>query len=97
MNEPTEKQKLEAIINHFGKELQWLKLSEECGEVHKAICRYEYGAEPTTTEIAEEIADLKVITEQIIVMYNLDRDHIYNTMEAKIERTLQRYNININN
>lgn len=85
--------KLRAIINHFGKELQWLKLSEECGEVHKAICRYEYGATESNIEISEEIADLEVIIAQMKLIYEVDEEYINRVKHEKIDRTIRRYNI----
>ena len=84
--------KLNTIINHFGKHLQWLKLGEEAGEVYKAICRYEYGVVDHVNEIEEEVADLKVIIDELITMYDLNEDKINAYMDYKVERTLIRIN-----
>ena len=87
--------KLLAIVNHFGKPLQWLKLPEECGEVCKAVYRYELNRVPNTDEIIEEIADVQVVLEEMKAVYNISEEQLTQAMQQKIERTLSRYNINI--
>lgn len=94
------KNKLLKIINHFGINTQLRKLNEECFELIEAIRDYEdmymkcdcdsqylkYEKE----HIEEELADVKVLLEQIKEYYQLDTDRVKNAMECKIDRTLER-------
>lgn len=87
------KDKLQAIVDHFGVSIQLLKFAEEFGEVCQAINRYEAGKVTHTKDITEEVADLEVMIDQIKVIYNLDESDIAVIKEQKVDRTIQRYNI----
>ena len=58
-------------IKYWGKELQIGMLMEEVSELMIAINRYRRGRETNKNKIAEEIADVKIMLEQIQVMFNI--------------------------
>ena len=58
-------------IKYWGKELQLGMLTEEVSELMIAINRYRRGRETNKNKIAEEIADVKIMLEQIQVMFNI--------------------------
>jgi NTP pyrophosphatase (non-canonical NTP hydrolase) len=82
------------IINHFGKPLQLLKLSEESGEVSRAIIRKECGVTLTNHEITEEISDLLVVINQLMLLYDVDEKEVEQIMKYKVIKTMDKYNIN---
>ena len=88
-----DKDKLNLIIEHFGRLHQVVKLGEEVGELNKAILNFENGYTRTNNEITEEIADVYLLLEQIKLMYGLDKNEIRTVMQMKTDRTIDKYNI----
>lgn len=88
-----DKDKLNLIIEHFGRLHQVVKLGEEVGELNKAILNFENGYTRTNNEITEEIADVYLLLEQVKLMYGLDTNEIRTVMQMKIDRTIDKYNI----
>lgn len=88
-----DKDKLNLIIEHFGRLHQVVKLGEEVGELNKAILNFENGYTRTNNEITEEIADVYLLLEQVELMYGLDTNEIRTVMQMKIDRTIDKYNI----
>lgn len=88
-----DKDKLNLIIEHFGRLHQVVKLGEEVGELNKAILNFENGYTRTNNEITEEIADVYLLLEQVKLMYELDTNEIRTVMQMKIDRTIDKYNI----
>lgn len=88
-----DKDKLNLIIEHFGRLHQVVKLGEEIGELNKAILNFENGYTRTNNEITEEIADVYLLLEQVKLMYGLDKNEIRTVMQMKTDRTIDKYNI----
>lgn len=90
------------IINHYGVLKQLKYFQSEVFELNEAIMILEHYEEfandqdyqPTLKKqkehIAEEIADVRVMLEQFIEYYNIDRELISKTMCEKIERQQER-------
>ena len=89
------------IIEHYGVMPQLKYLQSEVFELNEAIIQKEYPAiakdkKPYELEmyekkhIAEEIADVRVMLEQFIEYYEIDRELIAEIMNSKIIRQLNR-------
>ena len=79
------------IATVYGKRSQLNILMEECAELIQAaskILRNEYISE-NVNHLAEEIADVLIMTEQITYLYGL-QDEVDRTIETKIQRQLKR-------
>jgi MazG nucleotide pyrophosphohydrolase domain. len=68
-------------IEHFGLETQMTKAIEECGELITAIARGDF------PNIAEEVADVRIMLDQIEIILGLDTGMI---RQSKLERLSQR-------
>lgn len=66
----SEKEVLQSVITKYGNEKQVLKCIEEMSELTKELCKNCFG-KTNTTEIAEEIADVEIMLEQMKMIYNL--------------------------
>lgn len=88
------------IADHFGFEGQSKQLIEEMAELTQAICKYfrskgqgqpipAYKISMVKQNIIEEIADVKLVLEQIIYLMNVE-DEVQEIMNEKIERTIGR-------
>lgn len=86
------KEKLTKIINHYGSELQLDIAIEEMSELTKEICKYKRGKQ-NVKEIAEEMADVYVILDQLRLICEIPVAEIENIYNAKIERTLERMEV----
>lgn len=79
--------KIRFIADHYGKEKQLDMLQEECAELIQAISKYKRNG--STQKIIEEIADVKIMIEQIeyLLLCGNDVDKI---KEIKLERQIER-------
>ena len=93
------KEDLLKIINHYGIENQKRKFSEEADELRDAIVEYQKMfrvVSPTILNnqykkhIAEEIADVMVMLEQIRLHYEISLNDIKNIGKQKVKRQLKR-------
>jgi len=57
----------EQAVKHYGKLNQLIKAMEECGELIQALARWAEG-EPVIGNIAEEIADVEIMIEQLKII-----------------------------
>ena len=87
------------IIEHFGIRNQLKKFNEECYELEEAILDYQteiaYFDEDAMTlsikkHIAEEIADVMILLEQIKLHYGISNEEITKIFWEKVNRTLDR-------
>lgn len=82
------------IINHYGVNAQQRQLAEEVFELQEAITQYEDPRIPkiyrNTVHIAEEIADVMVMLYQFKNYYDIHYDTIYEFMQNKVKRQLER-------
>ena len=76
--------KIKAIADYYGKEHQTIKAIEELAELIQAL------AKGDIENIKEEIADVRVMLEQIEYLYGISGDAITLRMCAKLWRKLER-------
>lgn len=93
----------EDIMNHFGVRNQMRKLNEECYEFIEAVDNYEdvmnfiNSASERDKELArefviEEMGDMLILLTQFIAKYDIKKEELDYTMDAKLQRTAQRIN-----
>ena len=99
------KEKLLEIINHYGLMKQLKYIHSEYFELDEAIIDYHQSGwdfdyedmeeleKQYATHIAEEIADVMVMLKQFQYYHNIKDEQIENIMKTKIERQLERINI----
>lgn len=88
------------IAEHYGFKAQSVLLIEEMSELTKAVCKYkriiEGGQIPSKPiiknevieNIAEEIADVEIMLEQVKYLLNIPEEKLNKIKIAKIKRTL---------
>ncbi len=64
---------LRAAIDTYGPEAQMKMLLEEMSELQKEICKHWRG-EDNVLHIAEEVADVEIMIEQIKMIFNIKPD-----------------------
>ena len=77
-------EKLLEIISFYGYDKQKLKAIEEMSELTKAICKDD------RENIIEELADVKIMIAQLMLIYNIDVEEVFKVMDSKVERTMNR-------
>lgn len=81
---------IKMIAEHYGKDHQLLKMSEECGELSTAIARFILKPTNETYEnLVEEMADVKIMIRQMEHLLGVE-DEVVNTQVKKIMRQLKR-------
>lgn len=85
---PTEKEILTMAIYIFGENSQENVAIEECSELIQAICHKHRGRKEN---IAEEIADVEIMLEQLKMINNCYKE-VAEIHNQKIERLYQRIN-----
>lgn len=80
---------LEYIFNYFGYETQRRKLIEEVNEFLDEILLFEKGV-GDIKKVEEEMADIVVLLEQFIRVYELDEYKLINIEKQKEKRTIER-------
>ena len=83
-------EKLETICQHYGIRKQIKKLSEEVFELQEAVIDNEWDVDGNTDHIAEELADVMVLWEQIRIHYGIPSQTIAAITTEKINRQLKR-------
>ncbi|MGI5905195.1 MAG: helix-turn-helix domain-containing protein [Candidatus Pararuminococcus gallinarum] len=78
----------EGALNKWGKESQTRMMFEEMAELQKELCKEARG-EDNTDAIAEEIADVKIMLEQMIILHNC-KDMVEMQMKRKLQRLKER-------
>lgn len=79
---------LSAAVATWGQDAQMKMLLEEMAELQKEICKAWRGKD-NEVEIAEEVADVEIVLEQIKLIFGIDTSvGVYR--DAKIERLRQR-------
>lgn len=81
---------LETIINHYGVRKQIKKLSEEVFELQEAVIDCEWDIDGRTDHVAEELADVMVLLEQIRLHYGIPSQTIQGITNEKIDRQIKR-------
>ncbi len=68
-----EKEVLEAALSAYGSEIQRVVAIEELSELQKELCKSLRG-QTDRRHIAEEIADVQIMLEQMMILYELHYD-----------------------
>lgn len=84
------KKDLETICQHYGIRKQLKKLSEEVFELQEAVIDNEWDVDGNTDHVAEELADVMVLWEQIRLHHGVTIQVVQGIMKEKIERQLKR-------
>lgn len=71
-------------LNHFGKQSQIMVCMEEMSELQKELCKHFRGRN-NFYDIAEEIADVQIMLEQMIILFNC-RDAVEQWKQVKLLR-----------
>ncbi|MEM0531488.1 hypothetical protein WGC32_14300 [Zongyangia sp. HA2173] len=77
-----------SALNKWGKENQTRMMFEEMAELQKELCKEARG-EDNTDAIAEEIADVKIMLEQMTILHNC-KDMVEMQMKRKLQRLKER-------
>lgn len=85
----SKKEQLQQIINHYGHESQKAMLFEEMAELQKEVCK-ELRGKGDIQHIAEELADVYIMLQQIQLIYGITDEQIEQVVQDKVERTLDR-------
>lgn len=83
-----EEKVLRAALDRFGEQAQTQMLFEEMAELQKELCKHARGS-CNTLAIAEEIADVMIMLEQMILLHNC-RDHVEAVRRYKVQRLQKR-------
>ena len=78
----------ESALNKWGKENQTRMMFEEMAELQKELCKEARG-EDNKDAIAEEIADVKIMLEQMTILHNC-KDMVEMQMKRKLQRLKER-------
>ncbi len=76
-------------IDKFGDRAQIIVAVEEMSELTKELCKYLNDRQDDTYSIAEEIADVTVMMEQLRIIFECN-DDVCEQMDFKIERLSKR-------
>ena len=79
---------LETALRTFGGMKQIMKTVEELSELQKELCKY-YSGEENKDHIAEEIADVRIMLDQMAILFEVERKEM-DWREKKLERLAER-------
>lgn len=77
------------ILDECGAETQLIMLIEECGELIKAAAKYLNNREKTDVRLIEEMADTKLMIDQMVVAFECD-ELMKQIRHDKLERQLEK-------
>jgi len=84
-------------LNQWGEDSQINMAIEEMAELISALQHYrrleKWGHKATLGDIAEEVADVEIMMEQIRFMFGLDSLHIFEIKEKKLTRVKELLNM----
>lgn len=83
---------LHAAIDAYGKHAQTTMFFEETAELTKELCKNARGKQ-NRDEIAEEVADVEIMLEQIKIMYDIPESQLNLIKAEKIKRLGERIGI----
>lgn len=76
----------ERAIDYFGEERQIIQTCEECSELIQAISKANRYGEKYTDNVAEEIADVLIMIEQIKLIFDITDADIERYKQMKLNR-----------
>lgn len=85
------KKQIEQIADHFGIDNQLDMLTEECAELIQAINKYKRNTANSYVNLAEEIADVEIMLQQIKYLVGFNPEYLEHVKNRKIDRTIERY------
>ena len=80
---------LEKAIEVYGTDLQKQVAIEEMAELTKEICK-DFRGKGNREHILEEIADVKIMLSQLLIMYDIKVYELNDVMISKLERLEKR-------
>lgn len=75
---------MRSALKTFGGMKQVMKAVEELSELQKELCKY-FSSEEDKDHIAEEIADVRIMLDQMAMLFDVERDEL-EWREQKLER-----------
>jgi len=81
---------LKQAVKHYGANAQIDKAIEEMSELTKALLKDRHGNGNHDTEVAEEIADVLIMVEQLIMIYD-NEEEVDKHTNRKISRLTRRF------
>ena len=87
----TDAEVLQTALDNYGAEAQTLMVFEEMSELQKELCKHSRGAD-NTEHIAEEIADVQIMLDQIKILHNCS-GLVERYRRQKIDRLKERLGI----
>lgn len=82
---------LKAALDKWGADAQTVMVFEEMSELQKELCKHARGAD-NVDDIAEEIADVQIMLEQMIILHDCRRA-VSDYKDKKIDRLASRIGI----
>lgn len=90
--------KITEIADHYGQDAQLGMLTEECAELIQAVNKYKRLGDNASQEdlekayvnLEEELADVEIMSKQILYLLGFDRTIYDHIKEEKLNRTLSR-------
>ena len=89
-----QKEVIKKAIETYGEDAQLWMVIEEMSELSKEICKYKRGKD-NKENIADEIADVLIMIEQLHVICDIPIETIKKHIEFKIRRLADRLDIEI--
>lgn len=86
-------EKMKQIIAYYGRRAQCVKAIEELAELQQELAKYINLKAPIaydTTDMLEEIADVLVMVNQVIIMFEINQEVLEEKSVEKLDRTLER-------
>lgn len=80
-----------AALDKWGADAQTVMVFEEMSELQKELCKHARGAD-NVDKIAEEIADVQIMLEQMIILHDCRRS-VEDYKDKKIDRLAARIGI----
>lgn len=77
-----------ALIDKYG-DKQIVVAIEELSELQKELCKA-LRNKPNLENITEEMADVCIMITQMIILFDIDVNKLFNKIDAKLERTKER-------
>jgi len=82
---------IHAIATHYGKKAQSMQTCEECAELIQAVSKLTRGeTSARILSLIEEIADVRIMMSQLMLLYGISDLEVTEVMQAKLERQLER-------
>ena len=81
-------------IAYYGRTSQVLVAVEELAELQKALLKNINRGEDNCAELLEEMADVRIMLEQLQIIYDIDPRELDAAIARKIERLRKRFDLN---